>query len=162
MYKKCPDELVAVITTKMDAIRSSGYKYPTTYNEYWNTVDDYWPQLLGLFARFLPTHYPKRDDPYEIDHTHIVAEMCRRNKDPRLLELFNRTWSAAPDDGRIHLLDGWNVLCDLCSEGYLLDTQIEELATELQKQQAASVAIDAYDKRGTYVDELKRLVKTDI
>ena len=32
MYKNCPDELVAEITTKMDNIRASGYKYPTTYN----------------------------------------------------------------------------------------------------------------------------------
>lgn len=161
MYKNCPDELVAEITAKMANIRASGYKYPTTYNEYWNTVDDYWPQLLNLFARFLPPYYPKRDDPYEVDHTHIVAEICRRNKDPRILELFNRTWSSAPDDGRIHLLDGWNVLCDLCSECYLLDAQIEDLATELKKQQAAEVAIDSYDKKATYIDELKRLMKNE-
>lgn len=158
MYKNCPEELVAQITTKMADIQSSGYKYPTTYNEYWNTVDDYWLQLLELFARFLPSHYPKRDDPYEVDHTLIVAETYRRNKDRKILELFNRTWAAAPDNGAIHLLGGWNVLCDLCSESYLLDPQIEELATDEQKQKALSVAIDAYDKSGTYIEELKKLV----
>lgn len=161
MYKNCPDELVAEITAKMNEIRASGYKYPTTYAEYWNTVDEYWLQLLEIFARFLPPYYPKKDDPYELDHTHIVAEMYRRNKDSRILELFNRAWAAAPDNGQIHLISGWNVLCDLCSEGYLLDTQIEELATDLQKQQAAEVAIDSHDKKATYIDELKRLMKNE-
>lgn len=163
MYKNCPDELVADITSKMNSIRASGYKCPTTYNEYWNTVDDYWIQLLELFARFLPSHYTISDDPYKVNYTYIVAETYRRNKDPKILELFYRSWAAAPDNGSIHLLDGWNVLCDLCSEDYLLDIQIEEieeLATELQKQQAASVAIDSYDNTGTYIDELRKMNNT--
>lgn len=165
MYKNIPDYLQDEFAAKVETTRSSGYKYPTTYNEYWNTVDEYWIQLLNLFASFLPEFLPKDPsgkNPLDIERTHIIAETLRRNKDPLILNLFNSTWASAPDDGRIHLLEGWNVLCDLCSEGYLLDAQIEELATELQKQQAASVAIDAYDKKQTYIDELKKLVKKDI
>lgn len=38
------------------------------------------------------------------------------------------------------------------------DEEIEALATEEQKQKALSVAIDAYDKSGTYIEELRKLV----
>ncbi len=158
MYKNIPEEEQDIFGNKVREVQPTNYKYPTTYNEYWNTVDEYWPQLLNLFARFLPTHLPKEENSWEIEYTHIIAEMYRRNKNPKILNLFNRTWSSAPDDGHIHLLGGWSVLCDLCSESYLLDTQIESLATEEQKQQAASVAIDAYDKTGTYIEELKKLI----
>ena len=41
----------------------------------------------------------------------------------------------------------------------LTDAEIEKLATEEQKQLALSVAIDSYDKSGTYIDELKKLAK---
>ena len=41
------------------------------------------------------------------------------------------------------------------------EDQLEELATEEQKQIAASVAIDSYDKTETYFDELKRLIRND-
>lgn len=40
----------------------------------------------------------------------------------------------------------------------LTDKEIEELATDEQKQKALSVAIDAYDKSGTYIEELRKLV----
>jgi len=45
------------------------------------------------------------------------------------------------------------------SEDNLTDKDIENLATEEQKQIALSVAIDSYDKSGTYIDELKKLIK---
>lgn len=41
------------------------------------------------------------------------------------------------------------------------DDEIEVLATEEQKQMALSVAIDAYDKTGTYFDELRKLVRRE-
>jgi hypothetical protein len=163
MYKNIPEDQQDIFASKVANIQPLNYKYPTTYNEYWNTVDEYWIQLLNLFASFLPEFLPKDSsgkNPLDIERTHIIAETLRRNKDPKLLNLFNATWASAPDDGRIHLLEGWNVLCDLCSEGYLLEhSEIEKLATEEQKQMALSVAIDAYDKSGTYIDELKKLVK---
>lgn len=164
MYKNIPEDQQDIFAAKVAAAQPTSYKYPTTYNEYWNTVDEYWLQLLNLFASFLPEFLPKDPSgksPLDVERTHIIAETLRRNKDPLILNLFNSTWASAPDDGRIHLLDGWYVLCDLCSEGYLLEEELL-LATEEQKQQAASVAIDSYDKKQTYVDELKRLVKKDI
>jgi hypothetical protein len=166
MYKNIPEDQQDIFAAKVSAAQPSGYKYPTTYNEYWNTVDEYWIQLLKLFASFLPEFLPNDPsgkNPLDIERTHIIAETLRRTRNPLILVLFNSTWSCAPDDGRIHLLGGWNVLCDLCSEGYLLEyNEIEKIATEEQKQIALSVAIDAYDKKQTYVDELKKLVKKDI
>lgn len=41
----------------------------------------------------------------------------------------------------------------------LTNEELEKLATDDQKQMALSVAIDAYDKRGTYFDELRKIVK---
>jgi hypothetical protein len=39
-----------------------------------------------------------------------------------------------------------------------MSNNIEEIATEEEKQLAASYAIDAYDKEGTYFAELELLV----
>lgn len=165
MYKNISEDQQNIFAAKVAAIQPSNYKYPTTYNEYWNTVDEYWLQLLNLFAAFSPEFLPKDPsgkNPLDIERTHIIAETLRRNKDPKILNLFNSTWASAPDSGHIHLLDGWNVLCDLCSEGYLLNKEIEELATELQKQQAAEVAVDSYDKKASYIDELKKLMTKNV
>lgn len=41
----------------------------------------------------------------------------------------------------------------------LTKEQLEQLATEKQKQIACSVAIDAHDKTETYIDELRKLVQ---
>lgn len=136
MYKNISEDQQDIFAAKVAAAQPKNYKYPTTYNEYWNTVDEYWLQLLNLFASFLPeflSNDPSGKNPLDIERTHIIAETLRRNKDPLILNLFNATWASAPDDGRIHLLDGWNVLCDLCSEGYLLEEELA-LATEEQKQ----------------------------
>lgn len=40
----------------------------------------------------------------------------------------------------------------------LTNGEIEKLAIEEQKQFAADVAIDTYDKLGTYFDELKKMM----
>lgn len=37
--------------------------------------------------------------------------------------------------------------------------ELEELATDEQKQMAAAVAIDSYDKSETYFEELRNLVR---
>lgn len=156
MYKDIPEDKQEAFAKKVANIQPSGYKYPTTKNEYWNTVDSYWPQLLGLFVAFAPPYLP-RNESGEMEPTHILAEGYRRNRDIKLINMFNKTWASAPDTGTIHLLAGWNVLCDLCSESYLvMDDEMEDIATEEQKQKAASVAIDSYDKIGTYMDEIER------
>lgn len=41
------------------------------------------------------------------------------------------------------------------------DYEIELLATEEQKQMALSIAVDSYDKTGTYFDELRKLVRRE-
>jgi len=121
MYKNIPDHLQNKFQIKVNETKPSNYKYPTTLDEYWSIVDKYWPQLLNLFSRFLP--------PVVLDlqeNTHTIAETYRKNRNPEIIYLFNKTWSNAPDDGSIHLLDGWYVLCDLCSESYLLEPDVEE------------------------------------
>lgn len=45
-----------------------------------------------------------------------------------LLSMLNQAWWRAPDNGRIHDIEGWDVLCDLCSEcDALRDDEPEEM-----------------------------------
>ena len=51
----------------------------------------------------------------------IEVQRLRDAKDPLLLGYFQKAWSTAPDSSVVHDLQGWDILCDLLSEGYLLD-----------------------------------------
>lgn len=93
------------------------YSYPKTAEEWWNNVDTYWDKLYDILARFIPPEVLKEKDP----------DKLRLNKDTDLLRLFNDAWWNAPDSPSIHYIPGWSVLCDLCSESYVLN---EDLGNE--------------------------------
>lgn len=90
------------------------YEYPKTTEEYWNIVDTYWDKLYNILVRFLP-----KEKLAQADHLRLV-------KDPQLISLFNDSWWNAPDSLSIHSIPGWEVLCDLCSESYLVHEESEE------------------------------------
>lgn len=90
------------------------YNTPTSYDEYWFTVDAYWDQLYAILVKFLPTE--------KLEH----ADAYRLNKDSEILSLFNDAWFNAPDNRSIHSIPGWHILCDLCSESYLLEVELEK------------------------------------
>jgi hypothetical protein len=48
------------------------------------------------------------------------ADTFRTLKDPKIARLFNAAWWNAPDSPHIHEIPSWQMLCDLCSESYLL------------------------------------------
>lgn len=83
------------------------YSYPKTVEEYWATVDYYWPQIKNIVLMF--TYL----DENELDK-------WVKQRDPSIVSVFNDAWFNAPDNGRIHLIPAWHIFCDLCSEGYLL------------------------------------------
>ena len=91
------------------------YEYPKTKEEYWNTVDLYQKHLLDILEMFLPKDESSKFDAY------------RTNKDPKIVLLFDNAWSAAPDHIGIHDIPSWKVLCDLCSEAFLLEKPEDEL-----------------------------------
>ena len=98
--------------------RNTEYKVPNTKEEYWQVVEKYWDELLNIILMYAPeTLFEKK---FFGEKTSVVATRLMKQKDPMLLSFFNKTWASAPDDGRIHLIPRWHILCDLCSEGYLI------------------------------------------
>lgn len=93
-----------------------GYKEPTTAEEYWNNVDRYWADLYNILAMFLNRAQLQASDP----------DKMRLEKNPEIARLFNAAWFNAPDDYSIHSIPAWHVLCDLCSEEYVLHEELDE------------------------------------
>ncbi len=76
--------------------------------------------------RFLPSN-PNSEN-IELDHLarFDAILMAKQNKDDRMLvNYLNQTWQNAPDEFWIHELPSWGVLCDLCSESYVLEDENE-------------------------------------
>lgn len=92
------------------------YHYPRTKEEYWNNVDAYWADLYNILARFIEPEKLKVLNP---DHLRLM-------KDPKLASVFNDAWFNAPDRPSIHSIPAWHVLCDLCSESYVLSEEENE------------------------------------
>lgn len=95
----------------------ANYHCPETAEEYWAVVDNYWSYILGIIERFAPEFI-------ELDGEHlsitVASTRLKEKRDLRLINFFHRTWAAAPDNGTIHLIPGWGILCDLCSEDSLV------------------------------------------
>jgi|HubBroStandDraft_2_1064218.scaffolds.fasta_scaffold1048408_1 hypothetical protein len=89
------------------------YEYPKTAEEYWKTVDTYWADLYNILVRFLPNNRLA-----QADHLRLI-------KNAELVSLFNDAWWNAPDNQSIHSIPGWHILCDLCSEAYLVQEESE-------------------------------------
>jgi hypothetical protein len=52
--------------------------------------------------------------------TSVAVTTLKQNRDTRLHDYFNAAWWRAPDNGSIHTIPGWNILCDLCCEQDLI------------------------------------------
>lgn len=123
MYKNVPKNKQEEFHNQVKLAQAplSGYKCPTTSEEYWWTVDNYWSYLLNIIERFGPS--------LKIDELLFNGEILlsrsvavtrwKENRNFRLAEYFDQTWAHAPDTGSIHLIPGWHIFCDLASESYL-------------------------------------------
>ena len=83
--------------------------YPKTKAEYWQLVDAHWTDLYNIIVKFLPRENLDR------------ADILRKERNAELGVWFDRAWASAPDDPSIHDIPGWGLLCDLCSEAYVLN-----------------------------------------
>lgn len=83
---------------------------PKTAAEWWSLLGMNRGRIVEIMERVGLTR--KQRDKFEAAVVfRDVEEICR------LLQL---TWENAPDRAEIHSWSGWSVLCDLCSENYLV------------------------------------------
>jgi len=119
--------------------------YPKTKEEWWKSVDNNWKNIRALIVRFLPREGKEFLESFVItapaaEHIRLLqvkdilkenlpsdiayyAEILLSNRDPKLLEILNKTWWGMPESIEIRDISGFGVLCDLCSEGYLLEKE---------------------------------------
>ena len=117
MYKNIVDQDKFEETVKQTRSVYSDYKYPNTKEEYWAIVDKYWSSLLNIILMFGP-EYIIHDG--ESKMLAVAATQLKENHSSELVDFFQKTWASAPDTGHIHAIPAWHILCDLCSESYLL------------------------------------------
>jgi hypothetical protein len=120
MYKNIPESEQETFHKKVLATKQYKYTCPTTAEEYWQVIDNNWTDLLNIILMFGPENVIDTSADCIIEKLAVVATKYKDSRDIRLIDLFNKTWASAPDDGRIHLIPAWHILCDLCSESYLV------------------------------------------
>lgn len=81
--------------------------YPENKEQYWQLVDQHWADLINIVCVYNPD---KAED----------AAHYRLNQDPEIDKIFQDSWWNAPDSPSIHHIPSWNILCNLCSEAYVL------------------------------------------
>lgn len=98
------------------------YHYPKTKDEWWAVVNNYWDDLLLVVGKYvnLSEFSGLKGEEFVTETLLSTAIKAKRDKNTDLVMLFENAWSAAPDSGSIHGNAAWGILCDLCSESYLL------------------------------------------
>ncbi|HUU89193.1 MAG TPA: hypothetical protein VMX17_15775 [Candidatus Glassbacteria bacterium] len=105
--------------------------YPKNEKEWWASLEEHWENLMDIMAKFLPIDLIMANflpidlnttNPEINHHMHLEFILtAKKNKHGHTLaKMLNKTWAAAPDEPWIHELPSWGVLCDLCSESYVL------------------------------------------
>ena len=82
---------------------------PRNREEYFSLAERFQDELFDII-----TNFSGRDNAEEF----ILFLNERSNS---IASILHQAWSDAPDSPWIHSIPGWNVLCDLCSEDYVLD-----------------------------------------
>ena len=81
---------------------------PKTREEYFSLAEQYRDELFNIIANF-----SGRDNAEEF--TLFLNE--RSNS---IAPILHQAWADAPDRPWIHSIPGWNALCYLCSEDYVI------------------------------------------
>lgn len=99
----------------------------TNKNTYWKTIEDNWANLEKILNIYLPTFSKKWIDeqPLQITLGEYIVEL-KNTQNPKLIRAFNAAWFAAPDEVGIWSHNAWGLLCNLCTEEYVLTEPIEE------------------------------------
>jgi len=91
--------------------------YPETPDDWWVNFNEWYePELLEIVSRYL------------VEADINTFKKAKEDKDPRVLvAVMNRAWFNASDSMCIHTFPGWGVMCDLCSESYLVELNEDQL-----------------------------------
>jgi len=123
---------------------------PTTKEEWWECVDELQDELIGCVRRFHPnvhnSYHPNRElvitaadaeaacekireeiRQNSVGDPVLLAKMYIADRDSRLVSILNETWFGAPESSSVMSVPGFAVLCDLCSESYLLYEDEEDV-----------------------------------
>ncbi len=114
--------------------------------DWWQEVEDNWPDLVGCIERFHPVNRNEEDlmefpisaempekfskvirkqiadeqtEGLRFKKRNVVqeAEVAKGNRDGATLHtIFNQTWFGAPESRDVFSVPGFGLLCDLCSE----------------------------------------------
>jgi len=120
--------------------------YPKDADEYWALAEANKDDLVTLIQRFHPYNGTVHSG-FEIT-AHAAERMCAgvresiarevlesptqsferclAEKDDHIVDILNHTWFGMPESTGVRCLPGFGVLCDLCSESYVLE-QPEEM-----------------------------------
>jgi len=97
------------------------YNFPNTKKEWWEIVDKYWIDLFKILNMFIDTselyEYEGKISSETINQKIIEF---KENRNYELVRWLEQAWLNAPDSIDIHSIRGWSILCDLCSEEYVL------------------------------------------
>lgn len=92
-----------------------------TSQDWWNAVNAHWPKLRDILYRFLPMNGFETKDGLILTYPlGKYVEELKEKRDTKLEGYFQSAWAAAPDKDWIREIPGWFLLCDLCSENYVL------------------------------------------
>lgn len=115
--------------------------YQTNKDEWWQLVEKNWEQLERLMRLFHPDGgaADRTAMPITAQRAEAVCEgvrqeirdagkgdpvaraaALRQQRDPLLSLLFTETWFGLPESAMVRAEPGFGVLCDLCSEAYVL------------------------------------------
>lgn len=96
-----------------------------TSKDWWKLVNDHWHNLIKIIAHHIDMNhvaYVAPGDertPYTGRTVEKELEFLRSSKDTKLARYFHATWGLA-SEGYAWTVPSWNVLCDLCSEEWVL------------------------------------------
>lgn len=96
-----------------------------TPEDWWNTVDDSWNDILKIFNHVFELHTPAHETPGDSKSRATGRDMLdevfylKERRDSKLARYFHAAWGLASDT-YAHSVSGWGSLCDLCSEEWAL------------------------------------------
>lgn len=103
--------------------RYTNYHYPRSKKEWWDNVNNFWPELFYIIQIYIEEDNLSLQEALDICNSGLRFESfiinLKEKEDERLLSFFSRAWACAPDNGQIHGIKCWDVLCDLCSESWV-------------------------------------------
>lgn len=106
-----------------------------TPEDWWEVLNKNWDNIYNIFWMVFPMDKPVPKDLYELTNKNnpIVADSfqidilrAKNDKDyDDLLKYLSAAWDFLPDRPDTREIDGFFILCDLCSEAWVFEKEEE-------------------------------------